>query len=146
MRTGGTHLDGSDLPSQSCSITHSSVIKALMSANENLTLISNRFDLPVILFDRQRCIKHLYTSLPDQSRVRTNARVERIEHLTNGVKVFLADGTVEEADIGASRALFYSASSGSFGALVGLPVCLTVQRSSFHSQKPPTALFPDICS
>jgi hypothetical protein len=60
----------------------------------------NRFDLPIVLFDRQRCIIHLYNSLPDQSRVRTNARVERIDHTNTGVKVFLADGTVEEADMG----------------------------------------------
>ena len=93
--------------------------KLWMRASEKCMLIFNRFDMPVILFDRQRCITHLYNSLPDQSRIRTNARVERIEHINNGVKVFLADGTVEEADIGKSQTLLFCVIRG----LVGLPVC-----------------------
>jgi len=37
------------------------------------------FDLPTILFDRQRCVTHLYDGLPDKSVIRTSTCVERIE-------------------------------------------------------------------
>jgi FAD dependent monooxygenase len=72
------------------------------SVNRNVHIvstISKEFDMPVILFDRQKCVTHLYENLPDQSRIRTNARVERIEHTETGVKVFLTDGTFEEGDL-----------------------------------------------
>ena len=42
---------------------------------------------------------HLYDHLPDQSTVKLNKRVETIEHTENGVRVHLADRTVEEGDI-----------------------------------------------
>lgn len=57
------------------------------------------FDQPVILFDRERCVSALYNDHPAQSKIRTNAKVERIEQTQDGVKVILADGTVEEGDI-----------------------------------------------
>lgn len=62
-------------------------------------LTTSRFECPVILFDRERCVKALYDNLPDQSKVRTNACVQRIEHTETGVRAHLADGTVEEGDI-----------------------------------------------
>jgi FAD dependent monooxygenase len=65
----------------------------------NLQKLTKAFDMPVILFDRQRCVEYLYDGLPDKSKIRTNARVERIEHTETGVKVFLTDGTFEEGDI-----------------------------------------------
>lgn len=65
----------------------------------NLNLISEKFDMPVVLFDRQQCVTHLYDNLPDQSVIRASARVERIEHTKTGVKVFLTDGTFEEGDL-----------------------------------------------
>jgi FAD dependent monooxygenase len=66
---------------------------------KNLGLLAQKFDMPVILFDRQRCVTHLYDGLPDKSKIRTSARVDRIEHTETGVKVFLTDGTFEEGDI-----------------------------------------------
>ncbi|KAF1913791.1 hypothetical protein BDU57DRAFT_520810 [Ampelomyces quisqualis] len=66
---------------------------------KNLRVLSEKFDMPVILFDRQRCVTHLYDGLPDKSKVRTSARVDRIEHTETGVKVYLTDGTFEEGDI-----------------------------------------------
>lgn len=55
--------------------------------------------MPPILFDRQGCVAHLYDNLPDQSTVKLNKRVETIEHTETGVRVLLADGTIEEGDI-----------------------------------------------
>lgn len=69
-----------------------------LSGSANL-VTRHRFQLPVVLFDRVRCVAALYDGLPDQSKIRTNARVERIEHTDNGVRVTLADGTIEEGDI-----------------------------------------------
>ena len=66
---------------------------------KNLNNLMEKFDMPVILFDRQKCVRHLYDNLPDQSKIRTSARVERIEHTETGVKVFLTDGTFEEGDL-----------------------------------------------
>jgi FAD dependent monooxygenase len=65
----------------------------------NVQEMSKKFDVPVILFDRQKCVTHLYDGLPDQSMIRTGARVERIEHTETGVKVYLTDGTFEEGDL-----------------------------------------------
>jgi 2-polyprenyl-6-methoxyphenol hydroxylase-like FAD-dependent oxidoreductase len=65
----------------------------------NVILLHEKFDIPAILFNRQRCVEHLYDGLPDQSKIRTSARVERIEHTAAGVKVYLPDGTYEEGDI-----------------------------------------------
>lgn len=59
----------------------------------------SRFGLQTLLVDRQRCVEHLYESLPDKSFIRTSTRVERIEHTESGVKVHLADGTIEEGDL-----------------------------------------------
>lgn len=55
--------------------------------------------MPSILFDRQTLVRHLYENLPDRSKIHTSKRVERIEHTEQGVRVHLADGTVEEGDI-----------------------------------------------
>ncbi|KAF2632749.1 FAD/NAD(P)-binding domain-containing protein [Macroventuria anomochaeta] len=57
------------------------------------------FGVPPVLFDRQSCVAHLYDNLPDQSTVKLNKRVERIEHTETGIRVVLTDGTVEEGDI-----------------------------------------------
>jgi FAD dependent monooxygenase len=66
---------------------------------KNLETMSQKFDMPLILFDRQKCVTHLYDGLPDKSFIRTNARVDRIEHTDTSVKVYLTDGTYEEGDI-----------------------------------------------
>ncbi|KAH8696854.1 hypothetical protein GQ44DRAFT_718904 [Phaeosphaeriaceae sp. PMI808] len=66
---------------------------------QGLRMISEAFDMPAILIDRQKCIRHLYDNLPDQSKVRTSACVDRIEQTQTGVKAFLKDGTFEEGDI-----------------------------------------------
>lgn len=66
---------------------------------DNVQTVGKAFELPVILFDRMRCVTHLYEGLPDQSFIRTNSRVDRVEHTKTGVKVYLTDGTVEEGDI-----------------------------------------------
>ena len=42
---------------------------------------------------------HQYDNLPDQSTIKLNKRVERIEHTETNVRVVLTDGTVEEGDI-----------------------------------------------
>jgi FAD dependent monooxygenase len=55
--------------------------------------------MPSILFDRQACVTHLYDGLPDKSKIQTSKRLERIEHTETGVRVHLADGTIEEGDI-----------------------------------------------
>jgi FAD dependent monooxygenase len=70
----------------------------LMHGN-NIQETGAKFDMPVILFDRQKCVTHLFDNLPDQTKVRTSARVERIDQDDNGVKVWLTDGTYEEGDI-----------------------------------------------
>lgn len=66
---------------------------------KNMETISEAFDMPLILFDRQKCVTHLYNGLPDKSFIRTNARVDHIEHTETGVKVFLTDGSYEEGDL-----------------------------------------------
>ena len=55
--------------------------------------------MPPILFDRQSCVAHLYDNLPDQSTIKLNKRVEKIEHTETGIRVLLTDGTTEEGDI-----------------------------------------------
>lgn len=55
--------------------------------------------MPPLLFDRQTCVAHLFDGLPDQSVIKLNKRVEKIEHTANGVRVLLTDGTIEEGDI-----------------------------------------------
>ncbi|KAH7078980.1 hypothetical protein BKA63DRAFT_255465 [Paraphoma chrysanthemicola] len=72
---------------------------SVLKRQENIRKTSEKFDMPVILFDRQKCVTHLYENLPDQSMIRTSARVERIEQDDNGVKVWLTDGTFEEGDM-----------------------------------------------
>ncbi|KAF2823506.1 FAD/NAD(P)-binding domain-containing protein [Ophiobolus disseminans] len=66
---------------------------------QTIATITKTFDLPIILFDRQRCVSHLYEGLPDKSVIRTSTRVKGIEHTETGVKVHLADGTYEEGDL-----------------------------------------------
>jgi FAD dependent monooxygenase len=41
----------------------------------------------------------LFGGLPDQSVIKLNKRVEKIEHTENGVRALLTDGTMEEGDI-----------------------------------------------
>jgi FAD dependent monooxygenase len=55
--------------------------------------------VPPLLFDRQTCVAHLFGGLPDQSVIKLNKRVEKIEHTENGVRALLTDGTMEEGDI-----------------------------------------------
>jgi FAD dependent monooxygenase len=66
---------------------------------KNMATLAKKFDMPLIIFDRQKCVTHLYEGLPDKSKIRTSARVDRIEHTETGVKVYLDDGTFEEGDI-----------------------------------------------
>ncbi|KAF2220276.1 hypothetical protein BDZ85DRAFT_204600 [Elsinoe ampelina] len=61
--------------------------------------MSKNFDMPSIIFDRQRCVEHLYDGLPDKSYVRTSAKVDRVEHTESGIRVVTTDGRVEEGDI-----------------------------------------------
>jgi FAD dependent monooxygenase len=72
---------------------------SVITKQTNVREMGKRFEMPVILFDRQKCVTHLYDGLPDQSMIRTSARVERIEHTETGVKVYLTDGTFEEGDL-----------------------------------------------
>lgn len=55
--------------------------------------------MPSVLTDRQTLVRHLYDNLADKSTVRTSSRVSQIEHTENGVRVHLADGSVEEGDM-----------------------------------------------
>lgn len=55
--------------------------------------------MPPILFDRQSCVAHLYDNLSDKTKIKLNKRVKRIEHTERGVRIILADGTIEEGDI-----------------------------------------------
>jgi len=55
--------------------------------------------MPSILIERQSCVNFLYDNLPDKSKVLTSKKVTRIEHTETGVRVHLADGTVEEGDM-----------------------------------------------
>jgi FAD dependent monooxygenase len=64
-----------------------------------MDVLGEKFEIPVVLFDRQRCVEHLYNGLPNKSPIRTSARVERIEHTPTSVKVHLTDGTFEEGDL-----------------------------------------------
>ncbi|OTA84153.1 hypothetical protein M434DRAFT_173798 [Hypoxylon sp. CO27-5] len=58
------------------------------------------FAYPCLGFSRGELIQVLYESLPErESRVKANARVVDIETHANGVRVHLADGSVEEGDI-----------------------------------------------
>ncbi|KAF1838730.1 FAD/NAD(P)-binding domain-containing protein [Decorospora gaudefroyi] len=57
------------------------------------------FEVPMVLFDRQSCVTHLYENLPDKSKIHTGKKLERIEHTDTGVRVYLADGSVEEGDM-----------------------------------------------
>ncbi|KAH7405963.1 hypothetical protein DE146DRAFT_630660 [Phaeosphaeria sp. MPI-PUGE-AT-0046c] len=72
---------------------------SINAVGDNVQMVGKRFELPVILFDRMRCVTHLYDGLPDQSFIRTNSRVDRVEHTKTGVKVYLTDGSVEEGDM-----------------------------------------------
>jgi FAD dependent monooxygenase len=71
----------------------------VLAHSKRLSALSEAFDSPPIFFERQKCVTVLYNGLPDKSKVRTGARVERFEHTEFSVKVFLADGTYEEGDI-----------------------------------------------
>ncbi len=51
------------------------------------------------MFDRQACVSHLYNGLPDKSKIQTSKRLERIEHTETGVRIHLADGSMEEGDM-----------------------------------------------
>jgi 2-polyprenyl-6-methoxyphenol hydroxylase-like FAD-dependent oxidoreductase len=62
-------------------------------------VLQKEFDMPVILFHRQKCVETLYAGLPDKSKVRASAHIEHIEHTATGIKVCLADGTFEEGDL-----------------------------------------------
>jgi FAD dependent monooxygenase len=64
-----------------------------------MDVLGEKFEIPVVLFDRQRCVEHLYNGLPNKSPIRTSARVDRIEHTPTSVKVHLTDGTFEEGDL-----------------------------------------------
>lgn len=57
------------------------------------------FDLPSVVLDRYVCVEQLYENLPDKSFVQMKKQVEHIEHLKEGVRVHLSDGTVEEGDM-----------------------------------------------
>ncbi|KAF2031324.1 FAD/NAD(P)-binding domain-containing protein [Setomelanomma holmii] len=72
---------------------------SVLMHGKSLINMAEVFDMPVILFDRQKCVTHLYDGLPDQSKVRTSARVQRLEQDGQGVKVWLTDGTCEEGDM-----------------------------------------------
>jgi FAD dependent monooxygenase len=71
----------------------------IYSHDNMLDVLYKRFETPPVLFDRQSCVEHLYAGLPDKSRIRTSARVQRIEHTPTSVKVHLTDGTFEEGDL-----------------------------------------------
>lgn len=53
----------------------------------------------ICLLERRRYLQILYDNLPDKSFVRTGSGVKTIENYVDGVKVTLADGTIEEADM-----------------------------------------------
>ncbi|KAF1841758.1 FAD/NAD(P)-binding domain-containing protein [Cucurbitaria berberidis CBS 394.84] len=72
---------------------------SLHSKRNSLVRVSEIFDLPSILFDRQTLVTHLYENLQDKSRIHTSRRVDRIEHTESSVRVFLSDGSVEEGDM-----------------------------------------------
>ncbi|KAI0139525.1 putative dehydrogenase [Hypoxylon sp. NC0597] len=58
------------------------------------------FGYPCLGFSRGELIQVLYESLPErETRVKTNARVVDIETHASGVRVHLADGSIEEGDI-----------------------------------------------
>ncbi|KAL1796520.1 hypothetical protein ACET3X_005060 [Alternaria dauci] len=61
--------------------------------------MSKLFQVPSIVFDRQALVSHLYEGLPDKSYIQTNRRLERIEHTETGVRVHLADGSMEEGSM-----------------------------------------------
>ncbi|XDG02592.1 hypothetical protein ABKA04_002207 [Annulohypoxylon sp. FPYF3050] len=55
---------------------------------------------PCFGLSRSELIETLYKSLPErETRIRTNSRVIDIETNANGVRVFLADGTIEEGSL-----------------------------------------------
>ena len=53
----------------------------------------------ILLLERRRLLRLLYDCLPDKSPVRTGADVKSITQDENGVRVQLADGTVETGDM-----------------------------------------------
>ena len=65
----------------------------------NKILTVESFRTKTALFDRESCVRHLYEGLPDRSKIHTSKSLERIEHTETGVRVHLADGSIEEGDI-----------------------------------------------
>jgi FAD dependent monooxygenase len=51
------------------------------------------------VLDRHVCVEQLYENLPNKSFVQMKKQVEHIEHVKEGVRVHLSDGTVEEGDM-----------------------------------------------
>ncbi|KAI4653707.1 hypothetical protein J4E93_001474 [Alternaria ventricosa] len=72
---------------------------SLICRDDTMQTVSRLFKIPSILFDRQTCVSHLYEGLPDKSKIHTSRRLERIEQTDTGVRVHLADGSIEEGDM-----------------------------------------------
>lgn len=72
---------------------------SINTVGSHVQVTGKKFELPVILFDRMRCVTHLYEGLPDKSFIHTDSRVDRVEHTATGVNVYLTDGSVEEGDM-----------------------------------------------
>ncbi|KAL2807716.1 FAD binding domain protein [Aspergillus granulosus] len=61
--------------------------------------IVRRHGYEFLLLERQEFLRALYSGLPSQNVVRTGNGVASIEETTHGVRVTLADGSVEEGDM-----------------------------------------------
>ncbi|KAI1842805.1 hypothetical protein JX265_002658 [Neoarthrinium moseri] len=53
----------------------------------------------MLIFERPKLLRDLYETLPDKTRVRTNASVDSIKQDENGVDVVLSNGEVERGDL-----------------------------------------------
>ncbi|KAI0132728.1 hypothetical protein BJ170DRAFT_666126 [Xylariales sp. AK1849] len=53
----------------------------------------------MLIFERPKFIRDLYETLPDKTRVRTNASVDAIRQDERGVEVVLSDGEIERGDM-----------------------------------------------
>lgn len=67
---------------------------------EGFVLTVDRFGYPTLGLSRGNLLRILYENLPEhETKVKANANVVRVETLDDGVRVHLADGTIEDGSI-----------------------------------------------
>ncbi|KAF3011507.1 hypothetical protein E8E14_008309 [Neopestalotiopsis sp. 37M] len=63
------------------------------------SLIQKNHGYGMLIFERPKFIRDLYETLPDKTRIKTNASVQDIKQDANGVEVVLSNGETEKGDL-----------------------------------------------